>query len=127
MKNEKGYFAIPTRLFLTASQRQKLETLMRDQERELPDLLTDLLTSYLEYASPEEDEEDEETGQVLPLTVKPAPNQLQQWRVERRRLRARLTASNAPPPWLVSYLADLEEEIARLETEQKGLCVKNPT
>lgn len=124
MKNQKGHFVIPTRIFLTVAQRQNLETLMRDQERELPDLLTDLLTSYLDYALPKAEEE---SVQVLPPTTKPAPNQLQQWRVERRRLRARLTASNAPPAWLVSYLADLEEEIARLETEQKGLCAKNPT
>jgi hypothetical protein len=105
---DEGRFTIPTRIYLTAEQRAKLDGLLRLAEQNLDVLLTNLLTEYL-------------AGQAAP-PVEPAPDpadtraaEVASRRRELRRLRAKLNDPyNSPPPWLITMVADLEAEIARL-------------
>jgi hypothetical protein len=108
---DEGRFTIPTRVYLTAAQRAKLDGLLRLAEQDLDVLLTDLLTAYL-------------AGQAdLPAEPEPDPTdaraaELAGRRRELRRLRAKLNDPyNPPPPWLTTMVADLEAEIARLARE----------
>jgi hypothetical protein len=106
-----GHYTIPTRVYLTAAQRAKLDGLLRLSEQNLDVLLTGLLEAYL-------------AGQSDP-PAEPAPDpadaraaELAGRRRELRRLRAKLNDPyNAPPPWLITMVADLETEIARLTRE----------
>ncbi len=105
-----GKFTIPTLVFLTPEQRDKLEQLLDVGELELSELLSELLAQYL-AAQPD-----------LPAPTVPAVDPqaatvaLRQRRAELRRLRARMELSDGPPPlWLTQYIADLEGEIQRLE------------
>ncbi|MEI7644630.1 MAG: hypothetical protein WCJ55_10160 [Chloroflexales bacterium] len=104
-----GHFTIPTRVYLTVEQRTKLDGLLRLAEQSLDGLLTDLLAAYL-------------IGQTDPLAeLGPDPSdaravELAGRRHELRRLRAKLNDPyNPPPSWLITLVADLESEIARLE------------
>jgi hypothetical protein len=105
-----GKFTIPTLVFLTPEQRDKLEHLLDAGELELSELLSELLAQYLA------------TQPDVPPPAQPASAQttnaqaLRQRRAELRRLRARMELSDGPPAaWLTQYLADLEGEIGRLE------------
>ncbi|MEI7770791.1 MAG: hypothetical protein WCI67_12410 [Chloroflexales bacterium] len=108
---DEGRFTIPTRVYLTAAQREKLDGLLRIAEQDLDVLLSDLLAGYL-------------AGQADP-SVEPGPDlgaaraaELAGRRRELRRLRAKLNDPyNPPPPWLITLVADLEAEIARLARE----------
>jgi hypothetical protein len=106
-----GRFTIPTRVFLTAAQREKLFVLAREHDVDLPELLTELLVSFIEHL-PDYTEED---------TASPEPTSDQQEELrlrhaELRRLRARaVAAGDAAPRWLTNYIADLEREVGRLE------------
>lgn len=109
-----GAFTIPTRVFLSPEHRHKLEALVREQEIDLPELLTELLTNYLDQLP---------TLEVAVAAPSPQPSaaELNQRRAELRRLRARLRSEGrAAPAWLTSYIADLEDEIARLEEHAHG-------
>ncbi len=109
MTTQEGLFTIPTRIFLTAEHRYKLEALVMREGIDLPDLLTDLLVDHLD------------TMPDIEIAVAEPPPQnveteLKQRRSELRRLRTRLmTEGPQVPQWLKSYIADLEGEIARLE------------
>ncbi len=104
-----GRFTIPTRVYLTAAQRAKLDGLLRLAEQNLDVLLTSLLEEHL-AAQPDP-----------PADPAPDPGdaraaELAGRRRELRRLRAKLNDPyNPPPPWLLTMAADLEAEIARLE------------
>ncbi|MCU0495592.1 MAG: hypothetical protein MUD01_28730 [Chloroflexaceae bacterium] len=107
--SQEGQFTIPTRLYLDPVERAKLETLLHEQDRELPELLTEIVSQYL-------------AGKPDPVFVPPpAPprnraQEAQRRRNELQRLRARVEGlDTAPLPWMVQYVADLEAEVSRLE------------
>ncbi len=102
-----GRFTIPTRLYLTASQRAKLQHLLDELDRELDDWLTEIVEAQL-------------AGRPDPPPITGAAAQvadeLRRRRAELRRLRPRLHDPHNPPPaWLVQMVADLEAEVRRLE------------
>ena len=108
---QEGRFTIPTRIYLTAEQRAKLERLLRHEERELDALLTELAAAYL-AAQPEPPAESLAVGDT-------ATEELRQRRAELRRLRPKLNdAHNPPPAWLIAMVAELEAEIQRLGRER---------
>jgi hypothetical protein len=109
-----GAFTIPTRIYLSAERRAKLEALLRLQARDLDDLLSELVVAYLD-------------AQAAPAPPDPADPQvslrdeLRRRRGEVRRLGPVLNdRHNPPPPWLIALAADLEREIARLEETLDG-------
>jgi hypothetical protein len=105
-----GHFTIPTRVFLTAEQREKLFVLAREHDVDLPELLTELLVSFLEHLPGYE-----EDG-TSPEPTSESAEELRLRHAELRRLRARaVAAGDAAPRWLTSYIADLEREVGRLE------------
>ncbi|NJP07694.1 MAG: hypothetical protein HC837_19785 [Chloroflexaceae bacterium] len=109
-----GHFAIATRVFLTPTQRQRLDELVRNHDIAIDELLTELLASFLDHL-PEGQAETmpaaEDASDILAA-------ELQQRRSELRRLRARAMAHGAAAPaWLTRYIAELEQEIARLEAQ----------
>lgn len=106
-----GHYTIPTRIRLTEAQRDQLYWLLRERSIELDDFMTELVNDYL-------------AGQPLP----PAPalvdrqatirEQLRLRRNQLRMLRAQLhDLHNPPPDWLRAMVAELEDEITRLEVE----------
>lgn len=106
-----GQFTVATRVFLNAAQRDRLNALVREHNIDLPELLTELLVSFLEHLPSEEKSipaESEPTSEV--------EQEIRQRRAELRRLRVRMaTTGDATPAWLARYIADLERELARLE------------
>ena len=103
-----GRYTISTRIYLTVAQRTKLDGLLRLTEQSLDVLLTDLLVIYLadQANPPAESEPDLTDARAVELAGR---------RRELRRLRATLNDPyNPPPPWLITMIADLEAEIARL-------------
>jgi hypothetical protein len=107
---DEGRFTIPTRIYLTAEQRERLERLLRHEERELDELLSALAAAYLD-AQPDPPAEAPPAGH--------AAEELRQRRAELRRLRPKLNdPHNPPPPWLLQLAAELEAEIRRLEGMQ---------
>lgn len=115
-----GHYTISTRIYLTARQRERLLLLAREHDIDLPELLTELLVSFLEHL-PEEaptpaGERDEPGEQDNPDAEK-----LRERRAEVRRLQARLTMlGDEAPRWLASYVVELEGEVARLEGKPRG-------
>lgn len=111
MATQAGLFTIPTRIFLSPEHRRKLDLLVREQGVDLPELLTELITNYLDQLPAIEP----------PAVDPPQPDQdiesaIRQRRAELRRLRVRATTGGESiPPWLQAYMADLEAEIKRLE------------
>jgi outer membrane protein TolC len=113
MTEQQGMFTIPTRLYLTPAQRARLEQLVREQEVDLADLVSQIVGAYLD-ALPD----------APPPPPTPIPDQameLRQRRSELQRLRARYEAAGPDAPaWLGAYLAELEDEVRRLELEVRG-------
>jgi hypothetical protein len=108
---DNGRYTIPTRVYLTADQRAKLDGLLRIAEQSLDVLLTDLLETYLatQPDPPVDPEPDPADARAVELADR---------RRELRRLRAKLNDPyNAPPSWLITMATDLEAEIARLARE----------
>ena len=104
-----GAVTIPIRLFLTPEARERIEAWTHARERDLADLVSQIVADYLD---------------TLPDTSPapaPEPNrdnaeQLRQRRAELGRLRARRDAAGAQAPaWLASYIAELEAELKRLD------------
>jgi|YNPBryBLVA2012_1023415.scaffolds.fasta_scaffold01195_12 hypothetical protein len=116
---DEGRFAIPTRIYLTATQRAKLLRLLEHADRDLDELLSELVVAYLET-------------QAEPPAPPPEPSgaleaALRQRKAELRRLRPRLHDPHNPPPaWLRQMVADLEQEIKRLEHECASLSPRKP-
>lgn len=107
MTEREGTYTIPTRLFLNGDQRAKLEHLVRSGETDVADLVTRVISEYLD-TMPE--------PKPSPVEVRDRRADIRQRRAELARLRARREAAgNAAPVWLNTYIADLEAEIRRLE------------
>lgn len=106
-----GRFTIATRVFLTAAQRDRLNALVHEHNIDVPELLTELLVSFLDHLP-----EEEKSLPAEPEPVTEAEQAIRARRAELRRLRARMAAGgSAAPQWMASYIADLERELARLE------------
>lgn len=108
MTERQGAFTIPTRLYLTTEHRAQLERLVREQEVDLAEFVSQVVAEYLD--------------RLPPLPDAPAPPEpdhagdLRLRRSELARLRARRDAAGSQAPaWLHAYIADLEAEIRRLE------------
>jgi predicted aminopeptidase len=108
MTERQGEFTVPTRLYLTPKHRVQLEHLVREREVDLADLVSQIVADYLD-ALPD--------APARPDA--PAPDRatdLRRRRAEIARLRARRDAAGASAPaWLGAYIAELEDEIQRLE------------
>lgn len=106
-----GQFTIPSRVYLSAERRAKLDRLLRHEGRELDALLTDLLAAYLDGAAEPPPEPDDRRIAML-------AEELRKRRAELRRLRPQLTDPHNPPPqWLAAMVRDIGAEIGRLERE----------
>ncbi|MGQ9928404.1 MAG: hypothetical protein ACUVS4_16235 [Chloroflexaceae bacterium] len=115
---DEGRFAIPTRIYVTAMQRAKLLRLLEHADRDLDELLSELVVAYLETQA--EPPAPPEASGALDAA-------LRQRKAELRRLRPKLNDPHNPPPaWLRQMAADLEEEIKRLEHERAGLSPGKP-
>lgn len=109
-----GQFTIQTRVYVNNEQREKLFVMARDHDLQLPELLTELLASFLDHLP------DYAAQLDLVPADEPTPDdvaaQIQQRRAEIRRLRARaMIGGDAMPAWLHRYIKDLESEIQQLE------------
>ena len=116
MTTNEGRFAIPTRIYLTAAQRSQLELLLRQQEQDLPELLSELVVALLEQQPPIAEPEPD----PLPAPADPAAlqQQIAQRRAEMRRLHARaVQGGETAPTWVQHYLAELAQDVQQLEDE----------
>jgi hypothetical protein len=105
-----GAATIPIRLFLTPTARQQIEAWTHAREIDLADLVSQIVAGYLQTLP------DSETAPASEPVADSAA-QLRQRRAELGRLRARRDADGAKAPaWLVSYIAELEAELKRLES-----------
>jgi hypothetical protein len=108
MTERQGAFTVPTRLYLSPEHRLRLERLVREQETDLAELVSQIVAGYLD---------------TLPDAPEPAPEpppdhaaELRRRRSELARLRAqREAAGPRAPDWLAAYIAELEAEIRNLE------------
>ena len=108
MTERQGAFTVPTLLYLSAEHRARLEQLVREQETDLAELVSQIVADHLD---------------TLPAAP-PAPpepprdhtSELRQRRSELNRLRRQREAAGPDvPPWLSAYITDLEADIRRLE------------
>ncbi len=119
MDEGQGQYTIPTRVYLTQGQRKQLMQMISTYQVDVPELLTELLVSFLEHL-PKEDQE--ELLEAEP--VQDSAADLRKRRTELRRLRANVAArGNDAPGWFAGYVAELEREIHRLE----GIVAKEDT
>jgi hypothetical protein len=97
---------IPTRVYLTPEQRAQLDQLVHERKVELADLVTQSIAGYLD------------TLPAVPV-ADPAPDpapDLRKRRADLARLKARRDAPGTDaPPWLNTYIAEMEAELRRLE------------
>jgi hypothetical protein len=108
MTERQGAFTVPTLLYLSTEHRTRLERLVREQEADLAELVSQIVADYLD---------------ALPAAPPPLPDpppdrtaELRQRRVALARLRTQREAAGPDaPPWLDTYIADLEAEIRRFE------------
>jgi hypothetical protein len=106
-----GLFTVPTRVYLTSEQREKLFVMARDHGVDLADLLTELLASFLDHLP-----DDVPAEAAIPEPAADEADELHQRRAELRRLRARAVAGGeSAPAWLPGYIAELEQELTRRE------------
>jgi hypothetical protein len=109
MTEQHGAFTIPTLLFLSPEHRARLERLVREQETDLAELVSQIVAGYL----------DELPEPPHAPDAPPAPDraaELRQRRAELARLRAQQdSAGPGAPSWLGAYIAELEADIRRLE------------
>lgn len=111
--SEEGRFSIPARIFLTAEQRRKLDVMVRDHDLDLSELLSELVVSFLEHLPDYAQEE-----AAAPVDEDDLRREIRQRRSEIRRLRTRARAGGEQPAaWLTRYIADLENEIQKLEQQ----------
>ena len=108
MTERQGAFTVPTLLYLSTEHRARLELLVREQETDLAELVSQIVADYLDTLPP-----------APPQPPEAPPDhtaELRQRRGELARLRRQREAGGQDaPPWLDNYIADLESEIRRLE------------
>ncbi|NJL04646.1 MAG: hypothetical protein HC911_07000 [Chloroflexaceae bacterium] len=115
MTTNDGRFVISTRIYLTAAQRSQLELLLRQQQHDLPELLSELVVSLLAQQPIAEPELDPPPAPADPAALQ---QQIAQRRAEMRRLQARaVQGGGAAPAWVQQYLAELAQEVQQLEDE----------
>ena len=107
MSEQHGAFTVPTLLYLSPEHRARLEHLVRAQDTDLADLISQIVATYLE------------TQPDPPAPPPDAPRdraaELRQRRAEVARLRTQAdSAGPRAPVWLGAYIAELEAEIQRL-------------
>jgi hypothetical protein len=108
MTERQGAFTVPTLLYLSAEHRARLELLVREQETDLAELVSQIVADYLDTLPP--------ASPAPPDPPRDHTAELRQRRGELGRLRRQREAAGPDaPPWLSSYIADLESEIRRLE------------
>ena len=107
MTEHQGAFTVPTRLFLSPEHRVRLERLVREQESDLANVVSQIVAEYLDRLPP-----------TTPQIEVPVNNsaELRKRRAELARLRGQQEAAGAHAPgWLAAYITELEGEIRRLE------------
>jgi hypothetical protein len=103
-----GVVTVPVRLFLTPTARQQIEHVTHARKIDLADLVSQIVTAYLETLP---------DAPPAPEPARDSSAELRQRRAELGRLRARRDAAgSAAPAWLASYIAELEAEVQRLES-----------
>lgn len=114
---KQGFFTISTRVYLTEKQRDKLKNLIQEREIELPDLLTELLVTFLEHqpdlrqsAHNTTSQEGENRGDLSDQE-----EAIRKRREEVYRLKKRANFDQNVPRWVKSYIEDLEREIEHME------------
>jgi hypothetical protein len=106
-----GQYTIPTRVYLNEHQRNRLMHMVSNQQVDVPELLTELLISFLDHLPAAE-----QAAWIADEPVNDLAADLRKRRAELRRLRANVAArGNEAPGWFASYVAQLEREIHRLE------------
>lgn len=118
-----GFFTVPTRVYLSTAQRERLMRLVQQHGVDVPELLSELLISFLDHLpEPEQDALlQPETDDHVAARAEEREAEIRARRAEIRRLRARAaTGGETTPPWLQSYIADLEGEVQRLLQEREG-------
>jgi hypothetical protein len=108
-KREIGRFTIPTRVYLDEEQRAKLERLIREEDCDLSELLSELLADYLA-----------DKRLPAPEPRASALETLRQRRDEATRLAARSQGGQQLPGWFESYVSQLDQEIKQLERERNA-------
>jgi hypothetical protein len=107
MTEQQGLFTIPTRLYLTHDQCMQLEHIVRERGGELSDLLSQIISEYLEGMPP--------APPSTPASRAERETEVRQRKAELARLYARRDAAgSAAPAWLHTYISDLEMELERL-------------
>ena|SRR5689334_9991181 len=109
MTERQGAFTVPTRIYLSPEHRVRLERLVREQEVDLAELISQIVADYLDTLP-----------DAPPLPPEPTTDrmaELRQRRAELARLRAqRESAGPRAPDWLAAYIAELEADIRHLES-----------
>jgi hypothetical protein len=107
MTDHPGAYTVPTRLYLTAQQRLKLERLLRERQLDMAEVVSEIVAAHLD-ALPD-------APPPPPAPADPAA-ELRARRGELARLRARRDAAgDTAPAWLHAYIAELEAEIRSME------------
>lgn len=132
----KGWFSVPTRLYLSAEEREKVLRMIQEQGIELGDLLADLLRKYLaqqeESASTTSSPIDAE-GQASagdPQSLAELEGNIRKLRdeIEHLRERAARLDEQQRADWLQGYIEDMEQEIKRMEDSYRArIASGNPT
>lgn len=102
--NDEGKYSMIVRLLLTAEQRGRLYELCHRERIDVVDALTNIVADYL-------DRRDDLVPTEAPTSEQ---NDRDIIRRQLRQLRSQATRlGNDAPPWLYSYIRDLEQELGR--------------
>ncbi len=104
--SEEGQFSLPIRLLLTPTQRGRLLALCQERQAELTDVVTEIVAAYL----------DTRNDLIIPPMTPEPPSPTDRMAVERQLRRLRMQAKQLgedAPPWLASYIVELEQEVAQ--------------
>lgn len=101
-----GQFSTPIRLLLTPTQRGRLLALCQERQADVTDMISEIVGAYLNTR----------TDLVIPQTTPQSPSTTDQMAVERQLRRLKMQAKQLgddAPPWLASYITELEQEVAQ--------------
>ena len=102
---DEGRFSITVRLLLTETQRERLLALCQREQRDVVDVVTQIIGSYLDQR------EDLTIADIAPPPRSPAEHTSLQRHLRELRMHAGQLGDEAPP-WLRRYIAQLEQELA---------------